>query len=255
MPRSSLFPSLENASALASSRKVVFEEPLAMERAWNIGLSFLHKWKWLDRKWALGVDVYRSDLQQQVVADLDRSPRYLYIHMLHGVSFSNSALVDVQVQLSRQLDLKLSYRWYDVRTTYDGTLRERPFNPAHRGLVDLAYESRDRHWRADITWNLFGEARIPSTGANPEAYRLPTRSPAYSTVHAQISWVLKVFELYLGAENLTSVVQQRQIIAPEDPFGPYFDASMIWGPTNSAMYYAGLRWSVQRKERTNNDHP
>lgn len=241
--RSSL-PLIENASALASSRTVRFEGPLGLERSWNIGLSFLHKWKWNGRKWALGVDVYRCDLQQQVVADLDRSPRLMVIHMLHGTSFANSALIDVQVQLSRLLDLKVSYRWYDVRTTYDGSLREKPFNPAHRCLVDLAYESRNKRWRSDITWNIFGSSRLPSTAENPTMYRLSDRSPACSTVNAQLTWIANTFELYAGVENLTGTIQTRQIIAPEDPFGPYFDASMIWGPTNGSMYFTGLRWSV-----------
>jgi hypothetical protein len=167
--------------------------------------------------------------------------------MLDGRSYANSLLADVQVSLDRHLDLKLSYRWYDVRTTYDGVLRERPFTPTHRGLVDLAYASINDRWRFDITWNLFGAARIPDTDANPEAYRLPARSPAYGTVNAQLTRVFGALEVYIGGENLTSVQQARQVLAPEAPFGPYFDASLIWGPTNQAMIYGGFRHTFNRK--------
>lgn len=240
-------PLVENASALASSRRVVVEGPLGLERSWNSGVSFLHKFKWLGRKWAFGVDAYRSDLTAQVVADLDRSPRTLALYMLDGPSYANSVLTDVQVALTRVLDLKLSYRWYDVRTTYDGVLRERPFIPRHRGLVDLAYTSRNDRWRFDITLNGFGTARLPDTSANPEAYRLPDRSPAYATLNAQVTYAVSAWEVYLGGENLTSTLQSRQIIAPEDPFGPYFDASLIWGPTNKAMIYAGLRFTLNKR--------
>ncbi|MFT3884836.1 MAG: TonB-dependent receptor [Flavobacteriales bacterium] len=240
-------PLVENASALASSRAVVVEGPLGLERAWNNGISFLHKFKWAGKKWAVGVDAYRTDLTDQVVADLDRSPQVLALYMLKGASFANSVLADIQVGLTRQLDLKVSYRWYDVRTTYGGVLRERPFVPTHRGLLDLAYTSRNEQWRFDITLNGFGTARIPDTQSDPEGHRLPQRSPAYATLNAQLSRVLGAWEVYVGGENLTSTLQQRQIIAPEDPFGPYFDASMIWGPTNTAMVYGGVRFTLKKK--------
>ena len=243
-------PMVENSAALASSRRVVVEGALGMERSWNTGVSLLHKWKWFKRKWSLAVDAYRSDFTAQVVADLDRDPQTLALYMLKGASYANTVLMDVQVELSNTLTAKASYRWYDVRTTYSGVLRERPFTPSHRGLVDLAYESRNDRWRMDAHTNLFGSARIPSTASNPEAYRLTDRSPAYATVNAQLTHILGTLELYLGVENLTGVVQSRQIIAPEDPFGPYFDASLIWGPTNSAMFYGGFRHTFKRKEHT-----
>ena len=245
-------PLVENAAVLASSRRVVMEGELGMERAWNVGGGVLHKFKWLDRKWAVGVDAYRTMFTDQVVADRDRSPQVLAFYMLDGPSFANSVLADVQVELSRIFDLKLSYRYYDVATTYDDVLLERPFTPRHRGLIDLAYASRDDAWRFDVSLNLFGEARIPDTGTNPEDLRFPTRSPAYGTLHAQLTRTVGAWEFYLGGENLTGTLQQRQIIAPDDPFGPYFDASLIWGPTNRAMVYGGLRFTLNK---TKNDAP
>ncbi len=240
-------PFVENSSALASSRNVVVQGPLGMERSWNFGASLLHKWKWLGRKWALGIDAYRSEFTDQVVADLDRSPRTLAIYMLDGSSYANSLLVDVQVELSRTIQAKVSYRWYDVRTTYDGVLRERPFTPDHRGLVDFAYESLNERWRIDVFSNIYGTARLPNTAENPEEYRLDDRSPSYATLNAQITHVLGPLEIYLGGENLASVTQDRQILAPEDPFGPYFDASMIWGPTVGATIYGGFRHTLKQK--------
>ena len=242
-------PLVENASVLASSREVIVEGPIGMEQAWNVGASLLHKFKWLDRKWAFTIDGYRTTFTDQVVSDLDRDPQQLAIYMLNGSSFANSALADLQVELSRVFRLKTSYRYYDVRTTYDGVLRERPFTPAHRGLIDLAYEDRKERWRFDISLNLFGEGRIPDTSADPE-FSMPERSPAYATLHAQVTHITGPWEFYVGGENLTSTLQQRQIIAPDDPFGPNFDASLIWGPTRMAMAYAGLRFNISRKEIT-----
>lgn len=239
-------PYVENAGVMASSREVRVEGELGMERAWNIGGSFLHKWKWLDRKWAFTIDAYTTRFTDQVITDMDRAPQQVVFYMLDGQSFANSVLTDVQVALTRRINAKLAYRWYDVRATYDGVLRERPFTPRHRGMFDLAYESRNERFRADATLNLFGTSRIPSTASNPVDYRFEETAPAYATVHAQVTWVAGLWEFYVGGENLTSTLQARQIIAPDDPFGPYFDASLIWGPTNKAMIYGGLRYTLDK---------
>ncbi|MDX9751907.1 MAG: TonB-dependent receptor [Flavobacteriales bacterium] len=240
-------PLIENATVLASSRRVVVEGEPGMERAWNVGGSFLHKFKWLDRKWAFGVDLYRTTFTDQLVVDLDRGPQVVAFYMLDGRSYANSVLSDLQIELVRQLELKLSYRWYDVQTTYDGVLRTRPFTPSHRGLVSLAYADMKERWRFDVSLSLFGEGRAPDTAENPEPYRFRGTTPAYPVLHAQVTRVLGAWEVYLGGENITSTLQQHQIIAPEDPFGPYFDASMIWGPTNKALVYGGLRFALARK--------
>ncbi|MCB0764874.1 MAG: TonB-dependent receptor, partial [Flavobacteriales bacterium] len=241
-------PLVENASVLASSRTVVVDGAMGLERSWNVGASFLRKFKFLDRKWAFGVDAYRTTFRDQIVTDLDRSPRTVAFYMLDGISFANSVLTDMQVELTRRMDLKLSYRWYDARTTYDGRLLERPFTPAHRGLIDIAYADEQEHWRFDISLNMFGEGRVPDTSTNPAPYRSIDRSPAYATVHAQVTRVIGRWEFYLGGENLTSTLQTDQIIAANDPFGPYFDASLIWGPTNKAMIYGGFRFTLPKKK-------
>ncbi len=243
-------PLVENAAALASSRRILVEDEPGLERAWTFGAGGVHKFKWLDRKWTIGLDAFHTRFTQQLVADMDRSPQLLVFYMLDGPSHATSLLADVQVELGRTLALKVSYRWYDVVTTYDGVLRERPFTPAHRGLVDLAWTSRNERWRADAAVNLFSSARIPWTSANPEPYRFPQRSPSYATLHAQVTHVRGAWELYMGGENLTSAGQTRQIIAPEDPLGPYFDASLIWGPTVGAMVYIGFRYTLNASNPT-----
>ena len=242
---------MENPAVMASSRWIALEGKLGMERAWNMGASLLHKFKWLDRKWAIGIDAYHTRFSQQVIADLDRDPQTLALYMLDGPSYANSLLTDVQVDLSRSFQLKLSHRYYEVRSTYDDRLLERPFTPNHRGLIDLAYTSPEEHWRFDINLNIFGEGRIPATQLNPAGeLRFAERSPSYATLHAQITHITGAWEFYLGGENLTSTLQQQQVIAPDDPYGPYFDASLIWGPTNKAMLYGGLRYTLKRNTKS-----
>lgn len=248
-------PYVENAGVLASARAVVVEEALDAERSWNFGVGFLHKFKWWQRKWAMGADAYRTEFSQQVVADLDRYAHAIVLSNLHGASFANTVQLDLQVEVVRPLQLKLAYRWYDTRTTYHGRELQRPFVPEHRLLVDLAFTSSDEKWRADATMNWFGAGRIPDLSGNPAAAGFGTESPDYLVLHAQLTRVLGPVEVYLGGENLLDLVQAVQIISPEDPFGPNFDAAMIWGPTNGRMFYVGLRFALKKMDENKNRHP
>jgi len=69
---------------------------------------------------------------------------------------------------------------------------------------------------------------------------------AYTTTQAQITRVFSpMIEVYLGAENLFNYYQKRAIIAPDQPFGTYFDASMAYAPLQGRMIYAGLRFKLK----------
>lgn len=54
----------------------------------------------------------------------------------------------------------------------------------------------------------------------------------------------KLFDLYIGVENLFHFKQNDPIIDPANPNGQYFDASLIWGPITGRMLYAGLRYKL-----------
>ena len=45
---------------------------------------------------------------------------------------------------------------------------------------------------------------------------------------------------YFGAENLTNKVQYQAIIDSQNPFGNYFDASMIYAPIMPRNFYIGF---------------
>jgi outer membrane receptor protein involved in Fe transport len=103
-----------------------------------------------------------------------------------------------------------------------------------------------KKWQFDITSQFNGQARLPYTGDYPEPYRRGDSSPAYTILNAQITKYFKRWDLYVGGENLTNYRQENPIIASDDPFGEYFDASQIWGPVVGMKIYAGVRWKLRR---------
>ena len=141
--------------------------------------------------------------------------------------------------------MRLAYRLNEVQTTFGNTLKQRPLNARHRAFINLAYETRSK-WSFDYTLTWTGSKRIPSTAANPVGIQLPTTSPSFVTMNAHIN---KAFasgiELYAGGENLSNVMQQTAILDTQNPFGSYFDGSLLWGPGMGRNIYIGMRWKVK----------
>jgi outer membrane receptor protein involved in Fe transport len=179
------------------------------------------------------------------VVDLDRDPGQVVFYNLGGSSYSNSFQAQVDYELVKRLDIRLAYRWYDVHTSYDGELRLKPLVSRHRFFINLAYESR-KYWKVDYTLNWQGRKRIPDTSVNPEPYQLPEFSPGFMVMNIQISktWLEKL-NVYAGVENLLDYTQEDPILASDDPFGPYFDSSIAWGPIFGRNIYAGIRYTIK----------
>jgi outer membrane receptor protein involved in Fe transport len=126
---------------------------------------------------------------------------------------------------------------------------QKSLSSKHRALVNIGWASspdeEDIQTKFDITLNWFGEKRIPSTSSNPQNFRMGETSPSFAVVNAQVTkTIIFNLELYLGVENLFNYKQNNLIIDPGNPYGNYFDASLIWGPVNGRMVYSGLRYKM-----------
>ena len=243
----------ENMGALVSARTVniISNNPsgkaygLSPEVAWNKGISIDQKLKLFSRDAMLSFDFYRNDFTNQIVADLEDA-RQIKFYNLSGKSFSNSFQSELNFIPAKSFDVRLAYRWFDVKTTYGNKLLEKPFTAAHRAFANFGYELKG--WKFDYTINYVGKKRIPSTKENPVQYQMPDYSPGYITMNAQVSKSLgknKAFELYAGGENLTNYFQKNVILSADQPFGNYFDASMVWGPVSGRLMYAGFRYKIK----------
>lgn len=242
----------ENSGVMASSRSFYFPtnlyqsktDGLLPEYAWNYGLSWNHQFEWLGQKGNFTLDGYHTRFENQLIIDLDRSPRQVHFINLEGQSYSNAVQAQLEYEPIRRFDVRLAYKWLDVWQTLDGRLQRRPFVSEHRFFLNLAYKTRSK-WTFDATLNGNGRKRIPNTQSNPSDLRFPQNSPAFFVVNAQISKGFgKNLEVYLGGENLFDFRQTSLIIDPQNPFGDYFDASLVWGPVTGRMVYGGLRWKL-----------
>jgi len=236
----------ENTGILASSRVLHFAEEFDIEKAWNYGLNITRAFPIAGgREINASVDFYRTDFQNQVVVDMDSDPGAVYFYNLNGKSYANSFQAELSLEPIERFDITLAYRFNDVRSTINGHLIEVPLTTKYKGLLTLSYATPFRKWAFDFTGQLNGQSRLPDTRMNPPEYQLNEYSPQYFILHAQVSKRFKWFEIYAGGENLTDFRQEDPILAPDDPFGPNFDASMVWGPLLGRRFYAGIRYTLK----------
>lgn len=241
----------ENLGFMASNRSFIVmglpgNKPYGLdaEVAWNTGLNLTQKFMLDYRDGAVSFDYYYTQFQNQVVVDAE-NPDVLRFYNLDGLSYAHSFQAQFDYELLHKLDLRLAYRWYDVKTTYDGVLKHRPLVAAHRAFANIGYETRNS-WKFDYTVQWVGEKRVPAlhdhhhNATEPQYY-----SPSFIQMNAQVSKSWKeVFEVYIGSENLTNYMQHMPIAGGTMPFDRGFDASMIWGPVMGRNVYAGFRYKI-----------
>lgn len=247
---------MENVGALASSRTWIIEgnsnSPvygLDQEVAANFGISFNQDIKFSGEDANFNVDFYHTRFINQIVADYDYSARELNLYNLDGTSYSNSLQVEFNFKPIKRVDVRMAYRWLDVKTDYKFGLLQQPLTAANRGFINVAKETRKNKlgsfWKFDVTTQWVGEQRIPQTVENPESYMLAPISDDFILLNAQVTYLLrKKWEFYLGGENLTNFRLSNPIVAASDPFSQYFDASMVWGPVFGRMIYFGVRFTL-----------
>jgi len=236
----------ENQYLLASSREIQIADNLEHEEAWNAGASLTSYFTLAGRELRLSGEYYHTNFINQIVTDLDADVNTVLFYNLDGRSFSNVFQFEAQWEPVSRLDLLTAFRWNDVKMTTAGELQQRALSSKYKGLVSLSYQSYLRKWQYDLTFQLNGPGRIPPTADNPAVYRRDTSFNPYALINGQVTRKFKYLDIYLGVENITNYRQEDPIIAASDPFGEYFDASLVWGPVLGRMIYGGIRLSINR---------
>ncbi|WP_282123062.1 TonB-dependent receptor [Algibacter mikhailovii] len=246
----------ENQQMFATSRTINIQSAMGNvygldpEIAWNYGVSFLQGFNLFGRKGDVTIDYYKTDFENQVVVDYE-NPLEVNFYNLKGDSYANSFQTELNYNVFEGFDLRLAYKYYEVKTQYNSGELDKPLVPKHRFFANMGYETKRRdsnqgQWKFDATFNWLSKQRFSSTAGNPINYQLPVFTPTLATLNAQITKVFSTkFEVYLGGENISNVRQSNPILAADDPFGAHFDTTFVYGPIFGSMYYAGLRFKLK----------
>ena len=235
----------ENNYLLASSRRIDIVDRLNQDEAWNYGFSTSTYLPVFGKTLNLNAEYFYTDFRKQVVTDMDSDPHAVKFYNLDGRSYSQVVQVEASYPFFTGFTLTAAYRWTDVKTTYDGMLREKPLTSKYKGLLTASYQTPLGLWQFDATIQLNGGGRMP------DPYQLENggwswekRYGGFEQLSAQVTRYFRHWSIYVGGENLTNFKQKNPIIDASHPWGNHFDATMVWGPMHGAKGYVGMRFNL-----------
>ncbi len=237
----------ENANLMASGRKLVIDN-LKQEEAWNAGISAA----WTlpvgkkEKMLRVNAEYYYTHFLEQAVIDYDTDPDMIWVHNLNGgKSRSHTFQIDASYPLFKGFDATVAFRMTDVRTTFNGVLRERPLTSKFKGLVTLSYKTENEKWKADATLQINGGGRLPDAPLAADGSALwRSRYDAFPQLSLQVTHEFKKCSLYVGGENLTNFKVKQPIFAVDQPWSAACEPTLVWGPVQGAMAYAGIRVKI-----------
>lgn len=243
-----LFASSREFKILNTGGKIYGLDP---EVAWNYGVSVMQNFKLFGKNAEVIADFYRTDFENQVVVDLYANPQEVLFYNLDGSSFANSFQLEFNYEITHHFNIRTAYKYYDIQTDYLNGRDSKPLQAKHRFFANIGYEThvtdKGKQWKFDWTMNVLGKQKLPYTGSNTLAYQAREFSETLTLMNAQVTHSFSpVFEVYVGGENITNYQQDNAIIDAHNPFGTYFDSSMIYGPVFGSMYYVGLRFKIDK---------
>ena len=238
----------ENQSLLLSSRTIHFDGAERPEEAWNAGASAVWQFNMPGGKATLAVDYFYTYFVQQMIVDMDLNVHEVHYYALNGEfngygnrSRSHSAQVELTLKPLQRFEILLAYRYNDVRYMRKGVMRKKDMMSPHKALVNLNYSTPYDKWKFNLNCQVFGPMPLPNTHDNPIEYQRPDVSKPYCILNAQVTKKFRKWEIYVGGENLLNVKQNDPIVQAENPFGEYFDATMVYMPLSGIMGYVGVR--------------
>ena len=229
---------------LASGRNLNIGEDLKQEEAWNYGLSTAFYIPMFGKTLKLNAEYYYTDFKNQAVVDYESDKDLIAIYNLMGKSYSHTFQIDASYPLLKGLEITAAYRLNDVKCTYDygKNLKEKPLTSRYKALFTASYKTPLGLWQFDATVQLNGGGR------NPEPYQLADGSQSWSPrfhsfgqVSAQVTRWFRHWSIYVGGENLTGFKQKTPIYGAGNPWGSDFEPTLVWGPVEGRMFYAGVR--------------
>ena len=234
----------DNISVLTNSKQLVYDEKINPEEAWNYGLNLTRRYRIATHEGTVSFDFYRTDFINQLIVDQYTDDTIIHFYNLHGKSSATSFQVTLNQELWEQLNIRLAYKRDDVKATFNGKVEEKPLINKDRALVNIGFETKNRHWRFDYTVVWEGKKRLVNTIADEKYGKPADYSPDFFVMNAQITKVFRRFEIYGGSENILDYRQEHPIINADKPFSNEFDASQVWGPVVGRRLFFGLRLSI-----------
>ncbi len=241
-------PLAEYSYMLASSRRLDIADNLRREAAWNFGGSAAWAFYPAGKKVGLSAEYYYTTFSDQLMLNLDMDPHAAYVYSSKGRSYSHSLQFEVTFDPLSELNLSAAWRLTDVKADYTGHgLSQKPLISRHKALFTAGWSPNMGLWQVDVSCALNGGGRMPTPYRMADgAMSWDEKYKAFVQLNAQVPRISRHWAVYIGGENLANFRQPNPIIGASNPWGPDFDATMIYGPLHGAMVYVGFRYNFTK---------
>lgn len=231
---------------LSSGRQLAIDD-LQQEEAWNYGASTALNIPLFGNTLKLNAEYYYTHFSSQAIVDYDSDKSLVHIANLDGKSYSHTVQVDATYPVFKGMTVTAAWRYNDVKTTYNGELREKPLTSRYKGLLTASYKTPLGLWQIDATLQLNGGGRMPDPYQKSDgSWSWNSRYHSFEQVSAQVTRWFHRWAIYIGGENLTGFKQKNPIIGASNPWSSDFEPTLVWGPVEGAMVYAGIRINIGR---------
>ncbi len=234
-------PVSENLSFLFSGRAWQWAWPgwPPLEDGWSYGAFWTQAWPLGGGILRLNLDGLRAHVFRQALLDIEDSWAVRF-YAAPRPTLYQTLFAELRYEWQDRVQISLGYKHQEVWWPLRETWQWRPLVPKDRFVAQLGANPLSRRWRVDGIAAYTGWLRVPSTAANPLAYQRSTQGGRFWILTALFTYRIDDWEMQVGVENLLNYRQPLPVIAPEQPFGPYFDMSLIWGPIMGRL--VSLTW-------------
>ncbi|NBV67456.1 MAG: TonB-dependent receptor [Flavobacteriia bacterium] len=232
---------IDNIGLLANQKNWILPTQLLPEVSWNCGGSFVAEGIVFKKKFTWTTDVYYTWFERQLVIDRDLYAQDISFAYQENASSSMAVQTEISAQLAKNFELRLAYKYLDVKSIFGNIKQSQSMISKHRFLVTSNLMSKNKRWQWDLTAAIFGPMRMPAS------YVTMTYSPWYTLVNSQVIHKWKKWEVYLGVENALNYRQPNPILLAQNHQDPGFDATMVWGPITGINVYSGFRFAIKDK--------
>ncbi len=195
---------------------------------------------------SLSLDYFSTHFYNSVVIDQEWSAAAINIYSTHNPATAHNVQLDFNWTPLSRFDILATIRYTASKMTInrpDGstTWIERPLISRVKGLLNLQYATKFRLWVFDVTAQVNGPQRIPTTTG---LLADDSHSPSHPMLFAQVTHKIGKADIYAGCENITDYRQSTPVIEASNPFSTAFNSMNVWGPLMGRKFYVGVRFNL-----------
>lgn len=269
-------PLTDNIGVLSTGKAFVGNyQSRTLEDAWTLGGNLTYYFPLgASEDSYFSFDYFRTQFVQQQIVDYEylyngtteaygsNSTQIAFYNLDGNKSYTDNYQFDLSFEPIERFTITATFRYTNARIQLlgDKHMTERPLTSRYKGVLNLQYATNLNKWIFDFTASVNGPSRVynfmeDDVDSDGNLIYEDGETPVYPLLYLQVTKRFKGVDIYIGGENLTNYRQKHVILGNTlDAHGHVvandmtFDASSIWGPLMGIKVYAGVRFTLWKKE-------